>query len=382
MVVIMPGFPNYQLTLSGLLGSANLAAVSRFSGRNWQLPDLPNGNPDRGQIRFNLGKHKACRPNAYGMLNAWETKSLEDDHTGSGSSKPQSSSSDECEHDLAAMVHDFIENGSSDYDSFDAHNDDHGVAKIVSFSDSLQVLVSNMTPYERDLHWSVSTLLLSVNEADLFCYSSGKNCNGDCIRHLLVKYLRRAGYNAAFCKAKWHSSGTSPGGEYEYMDVVLNGTSDHSAPTDRIIIDIDFRSQLEIARPVAQYQAALNLLPTIFVGKPRKLKKILRIMCDAAKCSLQSKSMHIPPWRTFEYMLSKWFSTHERTSISPQKSHASTVMPETNMCRERLRHLKAALKTRETAALKTRETGVPGLMSLKSLRNGDLNSSLKQRKWY
>ena len=93
-------------------------------------------------------------------------------------------------------------------------------------------------------------------------------------------------------------------GEYEYIDVIIQG--------ERLLIDIDFRSEFEIARSTGAYKAILQSLPYIFVGKPDRLVQIVSIVSEAAKQSLKKKGMHFPPWRKAEYMRAKWLSPHPR----------------------------------------------------------------------
>lgn len=95
-------------------------------------------------------------------------------------------------------------------------------------------------------------------------------------------------------------------GEYEYIDVITNG--------ERLLIDIDFRSEFEIARSTGAYKAILQSLPYIFVGKSDRLGQIVSIVSEAAKQSLKKKGMHFPPWRKAEYMRAKWLSAHARAS--------------------------------------------------------------------
>jgi uncharacterized protein (TIGR01615 family) len=102
-------------------------------------------------------------------------------------------------------------------------------------------------------------------------------------------------------------------GEYEYIDVVFDGEKSRDEESgDRYIVDLDFQAQFEIARPTLQYEKALESLPTVFVGTRTKLKQVLEIMSNAAKVSLKQNSMHLPPWRTLDYMSAKWFSNFER----------------------------------------------------------------------
>lgn len=89
-------------------------------------------------------------------------------------------------------------------------------------------------------------------------------------------------------------------GEYEYIYVIVEG--------QRLLIDIDFRSEFEIARSTGPYKAILQSLPYIFVGKSDRLGQIVSIVSEAAKQSLKKKGMHLPPWRKAEYMRAKWLS--------------------------------------------------------------------------
>lgn len=77
---------------------------------------------------------------------------------------------------------------------------------------------------------------------------------------------------------------------------------------ERLVIDIDFRSQFEVARATSTYKAILQSLPSIFVGKSDRLAQIISIAAEAAKQSLKKKAMYMAPWRKVEYMRAKWLS--------------------------------------------------------------------------
>lgn len=89
---------------------------------------------------------------------------------------------------------------------------------------------------------------------------------------------------------------------------------------ERILIDIDFKSEFEIARPTSNYKTILQSLPYIYVGKCDRLKQVVSIISEAAKQSLKKKGMHIPPWRKAEYMRAKWLSSYTRTTTSPNEA--------------------------------------------------------------
>lgn len=110
-------------------------------------------------------------------------------------------------------------------------------------------------------------------------------------------------------------------GDYEYIDVIIEG--------ERVLIDVDFRSEFEIARSTSSYRMILQCLPYIFVGKTDRLLQIVSIASEAARQSLKKKGMHIAPWRKAEYMKSKWLSPHTR--ITQPKL---TNLPENNAIEE------------------------------------------------
>ncbi|GLT78645.1 hypothetical protein SLA2020_501740 [Shorea laevis] len=126
----------------------------------------------------------------------------------------------------------------------------------------------------------------------------------DDLRKIVTDGLMSLGYDSSICKSKWEKTSSFPAGEYEYIDVVVEG--------ERLLIDIDFRSEFEMARATGTYKAIVQSLPHIFVGKPEPLDRIVSIVSEAAKQSLKKKGMHFPPWRKVEYTRAKWLSPYTR----------------------------------------------------------------------
>ncbi|KAG5080056.1 hypothetical protein JHK86_004121 [Glycine max] len=116
-------------------------------------------------------------------------------------------------------------------------------------------------------------------------------------RKILTDELLTLGYDASICKSRWEKSPSYPAGEYEYIDVMMG--------KERILIDIDFRSEFEIARSTKAYKTILQNLPYIFVGTCERLQSIVALVSEAAKQSLKKKGMHVPPWRRAEYVKAK-----------------------------------------------------------------------------
>ncbi|CAN1841346.1 hypothetical protein LINPERHAP1_LOCUS36450 [Linum perenne] len=134
------------------------------------------------------------------------------------------------------------------------------------------------------------------------------------LRKIVADGLSAAGYDCSICKSKWEKSSSYPAGEYEYVDVIVDG--------ERLLIDIDFRSEFEIARSTGAYKAVLQSLPYLFVGKPERLGQIVSIVSEAARQSLKKKGMHFPPWRKAEYIRSKWLSPFTRLTDTAPDSKA------------------------------------------------------------
>eukprot|EP01018_Ginkgo_biloba_P024923 Gb_36122 [translate_table: standard] len=144
-------------------------------------------------------------------------------------------------------------------------------------------------------------------------------------RRFVMSDLRSAGYNAAICKSRGEQSTSGfPAGDYEFIDVIMEG---RRSKNERFFVDINFRAQFEIARPTSQYSALVQVLPKLFVGKAERLRQIIMITCDAAKRSLKSKGMYLPPWRKYRYTQAKWLGPYKRT-INPGTSlQHGTNMP-------------------------------------------------------
>ncbi|XP_022937081.1 uncharacterized protein LOC111443488 [Cucurbita moschata] len=146
----------------------------------------------------------------------------------------------------------------------------------------------------------------------------------DDLRRIVTDGLSSLGYNSSICKSKWEKSPSFPAGEYEYMDVIVDG--------ERLLVDIDFKSEFEIARSTGTYKAILQTLPYVFVGKSDRLGQIVSIVSEAARQSLKKKGMHFPPWRKAEYMLAKWLSSPIRTADSvtnsPPEAEPEVILPQ------------------------------------------------------
>ncbi|XP_061340788.1 uncharacterized protein LOC133287239 [Gastrolobium bilobum] len=122
----------------------------------------------------------------------------------------------------------------------------------------------------------------------------------------LMSRLREIGFDAGLCKSKWEKNGNLTAGDYEYIDVNFSGK--------RYIVEVSLSAEYEIGRPTNQYSSLLDVFPLIFVGKVEELKRVVRFMCTAIKCSMKRMDLHIPPWRRNGYMQAKWFGSYKRTT--------------------------------------------------------------------
>ena len=128
---------------------------------------------------------------------------------------------------------------------------------------------------------------------------------------------------------------------------------------ERLLIDIDFRSEFEIARLTKSYKAILQTLPYIFVGKPNRLKLIIGIVSEAGKQSLKKKGMPVPPWRKADYIKAKWLSPHTRATMSVNSSPDS--LPE---------------KTKPVSLVKSMEFEQSGNELVKSVESSELEETV------
>ena len=171
----------------------------------------------------------------------------------------------------------------------------------------VQGLVHCASVRERNLLADVSTLVERHR-------ASGAR-KRDLLR-LLAESLRAAGHDAAVCLSRWDKSSSHPAGEHAYLDVLLPAGSER-AERERVLVDVDFRSAFEVARPTKAYRAVLQRLPSVFVGREDRLRLLVAAAADAARASLKKRGLHLPPWRKLEYMRAKWISPYDRETPPP-----------------------------------------------------------------
>ncbi|KAL3644921.1 hypothetical protein CASFOL_010101 [Castilleja foliolosa] len=179
---------------------------------------------------------------------------------------------------------------ASSGDDHDSHN---------SFSGHSIDVLKSLVPCS-----SVSERTLLADTAKIIHKNKISKLKDEFCRKIVADGLIAIGYKASICKSKWEKTSSFLAGEYEYVDVMIED--------ERLIIDIDFPSEFEIARSTKTYKLVLQTLPNIFVGKADRLEKIISIVSDAAKQSLKKKGMPLPPWRKADYVKAKWLSPFTR----------------------------------------------------------------------
>ncbi|XP_065879211.1 uncharacterized protein [Euphorbia lathyris] len=205
--------------------------------------------------------------------------------------------------DLSDLVNSFIETDFTNHDP-EVNNQDpeteSNIKESASYcSDSesnnkLQNLLSN-----EDEDDELRRIIQLAGEIIREKASEGFN------KRTLMSHLRHHGFDAGLCKSRWEKFGKNPSGEYEYIDVNIDG--------NRFIIDVNLATEFEIARPTTAYTTLLNYFPKVFIGKPEKLKQIVRLMCNAVRLSMKKMKLYVPPWRRKGYMEVKWFGPYKRT---------------------------------------------------------------------
>jgi hypothetical protein len=129
------------------------------------------------------------------------------------------------------------------------------------------------------------------------------------------------------------------------------------ASTARLIVEVDFRSEFEVARSTKAYRAVLQALPSLFVGTPDRLGQIVAIVAEAARQSLKKKGLHFPPWRKAEYMRAKWLSPHVRCS-DDSKPPSPTPVSAASFTGEFELRFDSKTKVRESASARDKDGSI------------------------
>ncbi|KAM7253106.1 hypothetical protein ACFE04_025724 [Oxalis oulophora] len=227
------------------------------------------------------------------------------------------------EEDLNQMVRDYIEFGSS------SSSDSSSISKFSSSSSLSSLNIESFLINLKEIlgSYTYKEEPLIEEKVSMFLKNMGIiNNKQDKSKKMIVTKLKTEGFKASLCKNSWTNpslnclevSRMSDG--YEYIDIILEDQK-------RVIVDMDFNSQFELARPTEFYKELINTLPVIFVGSEDKLNKVISLLCSAAKQSFKENDLHFPPWRKSNYMQSKWEVKYcKRISVSPSKKNLQLVV--------------------------------------------------------
>ncbi|ESQ49298.1 hypothetical protein EUTSA_v10021229mg [Eutrema salsugineum] len=211
-----------------------------------------------------------------------------------------------------------------DHDSGSDSDSDSERVELPDFADDIAKHLRNSL---REDSYGRTVLLHVARAMEMLSSPGSDHEHRAVLRRKLMSLLRELGHNAAICKTKWKSSGGLTAGNHEFIDVVHSPAAATSSQTVRYIVDFDFASHFKIARPTAQYARVLQSLPAIFVGRGEDLKRILRLVCDAARMSLKSRDLTLPPWRKNRYMQTRWLGPYKRSvNLTPSSPAVNTVM--------------------------------------------------------
>jgi len=92
---------------------------------------------------------------------------------------------------------------------------------------------------------------------------------------------------------------------------------DPQYPDQLYVVDPNFRDQFAIARATRQYDTLLSAVPSVFVGRGKKLLPTIQLMCEEIAVAFSQQHLEVPPWRRRTSMMSKWMP-ERKTDYVPQ----------------------------------------------------------------
>ncbi|CAN6362895.1 unnamed protein product [Urochloa humidicola] len=140
-------------------------------------------------------------------------------------------------------------------------------------------------------------------------------------RRAVMSRLRERGHDAGLCKARWDRSGSIAAGSYEYIDVVVS-----AATTTRFIVDVGFATEFVVARPTPEFEAVRAALPEVLVALAEDARRLVKAAAAAARGSLKSGGLSVPPWRKRRFMMAKWFGPYRRTTVNVVPASAGVAI--------------------------------------------------------
>jgi uncharacterized protein (TIGR01615 family) len=244
---------------------------------------------------------------------------------------------------LSSLVHDFLGLASVDPD-----DDDSVDAKSpAGVSDSrLKHGSSDVADKARKAAERVRTLLDQAIAADPLLQrltddvakaveeTASLRSSWPAFRRAVASRLSEGGYDAGVCQTRWQRTEEVSAGNYEFIDVVIvaPGKKEKRASTSerRYIVDVGFPMEYAVARPTPEYTMLFDALPTVLVAQPKVVQKVVRVAAKAARRSLKSQGLIVPPWRKKRFMAAKWLGPYLRspdTAMAPRVAASEATCP-------------------------------------------------------
>lgn len=107
--------------------------------------------------------------------------------------------------------------------------------------------------------------------------------------------------------------------------VTSDRDSDDVSEPKRVIVDLDFKCQFELAKQTKGYKDVTEMLPRIFIATEVRLKRVVSLVCGEMKNSMKEDGMPRPPWRTTRYMQTKWMSDDRRRASGSKRGSWSVL---------------------------------------------------------
>ncbi|KAK9689875.1 hypothetical protein RND81_09G087400 [Saponaria officinalis] len=157
----------------------------------------------------------------------------------------------------------------------------------------------------------------------------------NCLRQAMIDHLCDAGFMCLVQKSQWKSCHEIPSGEHTYIEVVEKSSPNKGEV--RVIIELNFREEFEMAKASQEYNKLIQRLPQVYVGKVERLRNMVKILCGAAKKCMKDKKMHLAPWRKLKYMQAKWLTatgvefSFANPSLAPNYSDRRFARPRASL---------------------------------------------------
>ncbi|KAJ4888846.1 hypothetical protein Rs2_28594 [Raphanus sativus] len=223
-------------------------------------------------------------------------------------------------------------NGGEDTDDVDENSNCNSEENKAFWQEQEQLLQGTLyrtSSIETKIRQATKEALREVKSKGLHCVCRRPVAGGcrSCLRGEISRHLRDvACYDCVISKSKWRSSQDIPAGEHEYIEIV--DRSDPKKGEMRVVIELSFRAEFEIAKGGEEYKRLISRLPEVYVGKTERLRSLIKILCIAGKKCLRDKKMHMGPWRKHKYMQAKWLRTCDRSSSLEAAMVSETTEPE------------------------------------------------------